>query len=61
MISHDIASKECKRKLAEAYELNKKLNGVVGEEDLKILKRKLEKDQSSESKPKRLIQQQLIP
>ncbi|PSR96043.1 (6-4)DNA photolyase [Actinidia chinensis var. chinensis] len=60
VISHDIASKECKRKLAEAYELNKKLNGVVGEEDLKILKRKLEKDRSSESKPKRLIQQQLI-
>ncbi|XP_057473174.1 (6-4)DNA photolyase isoform X2 [Actinidia eriantha] len=60
VISHDIASKECKRKLAEAYELNKKLNGVVGEEDLKILKRKLEKARSSESKPKRLIQQQLI-
>ncbi|KAL7191392.1 hypothetical protein ACSBR2_023462 [Camellia fascicularis] len=27
VISHDIASKECKRMLAEAYELNKKLNG----------------------------------
>ncbi|XP_028110694.1 (6-4)DNA photolyase isoform X1 [Camellia sinensis] len=54
VISHDIASKECKRMLAEAYELNKKLNGSVSEEDLKISRRKFEEDQSQESNSKRL-------
>ncbi|CAI0470682.1 unnamed protein product [Linum tenue] len=42
MVSHDSASKDCKQKLAAAYELNKKLNGVVSEEDLKVLQRKLD-------------------
>lgn len=55
MVCHDFASKECRRRIAEAYDLNKKLNGVVSEEDLKILKRKLE-DQSQQSEPKRLKQ-----
>ncbi|CAL5373545.1 unnamed protein product [Camellia sinensis] len=54
VISHDIASKECKRMLAEAYELNKKLNGSVSEEDLKISRRKFEEDQSQEFNSKRL-------
>ncbi|KAL6972835.1 (6-4)DNA photolyase [Sarracenia purpurea var. burkii] len=53
VISHDIASKECKTKLAEAYDLNKRLNGSVGDEDLNILRRKFEEDQSQESKSKR--------
>ncbi|CAL1399648.1 unnamed protein product [Linum trigynum] len=42
MVSHDSASKDCKQKLAAAYELNKKLNGIVSEEDLKVLQRKLD-------------------
>ncbi|CAN0906941.1 (6-4)DNA photolyase [Linum grandiflorum] len=42
VVSHDSASKQCKNKLAAAYELNKKLNGVVSEDDLRILRRKLE-------------------
>ncbi|KAL7191402.1 hypothetical protein ACSBR2_023472 [Camellia fascicularis] len=54
VISHDIASKECKRMLAEAFELNKKLNGLVSEEDLKISRRKFEENQSQESNSKRL-------
>ena len=56
MVSHDSASKECRRRLAEAYELNKKLNGTVSEEDLKKLRRKLEEDTIQESKTKRLKQ-----
>lgn len=55
MVSHDSASKECRRRIAEAYDLNKMLNGVVSEEDLNILKRKLE-DQSKQSELKRLKQ-----
>ncbi|KAK3026097.1 hypothetical protein RJ639_040769 [Escallonia herrerae] len=56
VVSHDSASKECKRKLAEAYELNKKLNGVVSNEDLQGLRRKLEEKESQEPRPKRLKQ-----
>ncbi|KAL3511853.1 hypothetical protein ACH5RR_024570 [Cinchona calisaya] len=56
VVSHDSASKECRRRLAEAYELNKKLNGMVNEEDLRKLRRKLEEDKIHESKPKRLKQ-----
>ncbi|KAK2974362.1 hypothetical protein RJ640_021218 [Escallonia rubra] len=56
VISHDSASKECKRKLAEAYELNKKLNGVASNEDLQGLRRKLEEKESQEPRPKRLKQ-----
>ncbi|PWA36991.1 DNA photolyase family protein [Artemisia annua] len=29
VISHDVASKECKRKIGAAYELNKKTNGMI--------------------------------
>lgn len=56
VVSHDSASKECRRRLAEAYELNRKLNGAVSEEDLKTLRRKLEEDERQELKSKRLKQ-----
>ncbi|KAF5739117.1 putative DNA photolyase [Tripterygium wilfordii] len=45
IVSHDSASKECKRKLAEAYALNQKLNGQVRDEDLKNLRRKFEQEE----------------
>ena len=54
VISHDTASKECKKKLAEAYELNKKLNGLVSDEDFIILRRKFEEDHSQDTKSKRV-------
>ncbi|XP_058192366.1 (6-4)DNA photolyase [Rhododendron vialii] len=54
VVSHGTASKECKNKLAEAYELNKTRNGAVNEEDLKILRRKFEENQSQEPKSKRV-------
>ncbi|ESQ48397.1 hypothetical protein EUTSA_v10020425mg [Eutrema salsugineum] len=44
MVLHDLASKECKRKMGETYALNKKMNGKVGDEDLRDLRRKLQKD-----------------
>ncbi|KAF8400694.1 hypothetical protein HHK36_013994 [Tetracentron sinense] len=50
VIAHNSASKECKRKLAEAYALNRANNGLVSEEDLKGLRRKLEEDQCQDSK-----------
>ncbi|KAK4479646.1 hypothetical protein RD792_015173 [Penstemon davidsonii] len=56
VVAHDLASKECKQILYEAYELNKRLNGNVSEEDLTSLRRKLEEDKRQESKPKRLKQ-----
>nr|XP_016448125.1 PREDICTED: (6-4)DNA photolyase-like [Nicotiana tabacum] len=40
VVSHDSASKECRMRLGEAYELNKKLNGLVSEEHLNKLRRK---------------------
>ncbi|XP_052183111.1 (6-4)DNA photolyase isoform X2 [Diospyros lotus] len=51
VVSHDTASKDCKRKLAEAYELNKKLNGSVSEQDLKFLRRKFEEYQQKGQQP----------
>ncbi|XP_031265156.1 (6-4)DNA photolyase [Pistacia vera] len=53
VVSHDSASKECKRKLGEAYALNQKLNGQVSEDDLKNLRRKLEEDKEQESGSRR--------
>ncbi|VYS57495.1 unnamed protein product [Arabidopsis thaliana] len=50
MVLHDSASKECKRKMGEAYALNKKMDGKVDEENLRDLRRKLEKDEHEESK-----------
>ena len=53
VVYHDSASKECKRKMAEAYALNKKLAGLVSEDDLINLRRKFEEDQKPEVKNKR--------
>ena len=47
VVMHDAASKECKRKMGEAYALNKKMNGNIGDDDLKDLRRKLETDGES--------------
>ncbi|XP_077211292.1 DNA photolyase family protein isoform X1 [Tasmannia lanceolata] len=44
VVQHDPASKECRRKMGEAYGLNRVKDGLVSEEDLKSLKRKLEED-----------------
>ncbi|KAH9607866.1 hypothetical protein KSS87_000002 [Heliosperma pusillum] len=56
LVPHDSASKECKRKLAEAYALNRNKNGIVSEEDLRSLRRKLEEGVNEESGPRRLKQ-----
>ncbi|CAA0839133.1 (6-4)DNA photolyase [Striga hermonthica] len=56
VVAHDVASKECRGMLYEAYELNKSLNGKVSEEDLNSLRRKLDEDKKSEPKSKRLKQ-----
>lgn len=56
VVSHNYASKECRRKLAGAYELNKKFNGTVTNDNLRSLRRKLEEEQSEEPKSKRLKQ-----
>lgn len=56
MVTHDSASKESKRKLAEAYELNKRLNGAVSNEDLQSLRRKLDEGDGHKSKSKKLKQ-----
>ncbi|KAF2541075.1 hypothetical protein F2Q68_00032653 [Brassica cretica] len=47
LVMHDAASKECKRKMGEANALNKKMNGNIGDDDLKDLRRKLETDEES--------------
>ncbi|XP_010545789.1 PREDICTED: (6-4)DNA photolyase isoform X2 [Tarenaya hassleriana] len=49
VVCHDSAGKECRRKMSEAYALNQKKNGQVGDEDLRNLRRKLEKDEHDES------------
>ncbi|XP_059457779.1 (6-4)DNA photolyase isoform X2 [Corylus avellana] len=56
VVPHDSESKECRRKMAEAYTLNQKLKGVVSEEDLKNLRRKLEEHPEQEGKSKRTRQ-----
>ncbi|CAJ2656237.1 unnamed protein product [Trifolium pratense] len=53
VVSHDSASKECKRKMGEAYALNKTLNGLVSEDDLKNLRRKLDEGEDQRTKAKR--------
>ncbi|XP_027344568.1 (6-4)DNA photolyase isoform X2 [Abrus precatorius] len=53
IVSHDSASKECRRKMGEAYALNKELNGLVSEEDLKKLRRKLDEGEEQQGKAKR--------
>ncbi|GMH03643.1 hypothetical protein Nepgr_005482 [Nepenthes gracilis] len=59
VVLHDSASKECKRRLAEAYALNKRLNGSVGEEDLTKLRRKLEEDPKQETPNSRQKQRRI--
>lgn len=56
VVDHDLASKECKQILYEAYELNKRSNGNVSGEDLKNLRRKQEEDRKQGPKSKRLKQ-----
>lgn len=53
VVSHDTATKDCKRKMAEAYELNKRLNGVISEEDLENLKRSSKEEESQKVHAKR--------
>ncbi|XP_024026150.1 (6-4)DNA photolyase [Morus notabilis] len=53
VVSHDSASKECKRRMGEAYALNQRLNGKVSDDDLNSLRRRLEEDQNQEVKAKR--------
>lgn len=60
VVYHDSASKECRMKLAEAYALNQKLNGLVGDEDLKNLRRKLTGDQNQQPESKRQRQKMSI-
>lgn len=59
-MAHDVASKECRRVLYEAYDLNRRLNGkVIGEEELQSLRRKLEEeegDKRQDPKSKKLKQ-----
>ncbi|KAF5453202.1 hypothetical protein F2P56_028121 [Juglans regia] len=54
VVLHDSASKECRRKMAEAYALNKDSNGMVSEEDIRNLRRKLKEDPEQEAKNKRI-------
>ncbi|KAL6285829.1 hypothetical protein ACE6H2_010219 [Prunus campanulata] len=48
VVAHDSASKDCRRRMAEAYALNQKMSGLVSAEDLRNLRRKLEEDQKPE-------------
>ncbi|KAF5175561.1 (6-4)DNA photolyase [Thalictrum thalictroides] len=59
VVDHAFASKDCKRKMGEAYELNRRMNGLVREEDLKGLRRKFEEDQG-QSQKSRSLKQKLI-
>ncbi|KAL8250182.1 hypothetical protein R6Q59_033875 [Mikania micrantha] len=55
IISHETASKECKGRMAAAYELNKEKNGMVSDEDLQNLRTRV-KDQSQVTGSRRLKQ-----
>ncbi|KAI7752056.1 hypothetical protein M8C21_009237 [Ambrosia artemisiifolia] len=55
VISHETASKECKGKMAAAYELNKKQNGKVSDEDLQNLRTQVG-DRSQVTSSRRLKQ-----
>ncbi|KAK8514322.1 hypothetical protein V6N13_063216 [Hibiscus sabdariffa] len=57
VVSHDSASKECRKRMGEAYALNQRLNGVVSEEEMRKLRRKFDEgDEEQEPKPRRLRQ-----
>lgn len=60
VVCHDSASKECRRKMGEAYALNKELNGLVSEDDLKNLRRKLDESEGQEAGAKKRYKQKLI-
>ncbi|XP_058112642.1 (6-4)DNA photolyase isoform X2 [Magnolia sinica] len=49
VVDHDKASKECRRKMGAAYALNRTTDGLVSENDLNGLRRKLEEDESHAS------------
>ncbi|CAB4303249.1 unnamed protein product [Prunus armeniaca] len=53
VVAHDSASKDCRRRMAEAYALNQKMSGMVSAEDLRNLRRKLEEDKKPEVENKR--------
>ncbi|OWM81818.1 hypothetical protein CDL15_Pgr007856 [Punica granatum] len=59
VVGHDSASKECRRKMGEAYALNQRLNGSVSEQDLKNLRRKLEEDRTEEVNPRTMKQKRI--
>lgn len=46
--------------MGEAYALNKELNGLVSEDDLKNLRRKLDEGEEEGDKAKKRSRQQLI-
>ncbi|KAK7294117.1 hypothetical protein RJT34_17000 [Clitoria ternatea] len=60
VVSHDSASKECRRRMGEAYALNKELNGVVTVDDLKNLRRKLDEEGERQEPKAKRSRQQLI-
>lgn len=60
VVSHESASKECLMRLGEAYALNKKLNGWVSEEELNELKRKVDKESTTQDSVSRTKKQKLI-
>ncbi|XP_073146085.1 (6-4)DNA photolyase [Henckelia pumila] len=60
VVDHESASKECRQFFHEAYELNKKLNGKVTEEDLKGLRRKFEEVKREQEPKSKKLKQKLI-
>ncbi|KAI3891220.1 hypothetical protein MKW98_007525 [Papaver atlanticum] len=56
VVNHDIASKECKRKMGEAYALNRQSNGlVIRGEHKKNSRKKSEEEQNCKSRKQKLI------
>ncbi|OVA00500.1 DNA photolyase [Macleaya cordata] len=50
VVDHEFAIKECKKKMGEAYTLNRQMNSSASEESLKRSKKKSEEDQNQASK-----------
>ncbi|EPS64244.1 hypothetical protein M569_10537, partial [Genlisea aurea] len=48
VIEHDVASKECKQMLHQAYELNRRSNGIVSVEELESLRRRMEDEEDAD-------------
>ncbi|CAN6456193.1 unnamed protein product [Victoria cruziana] len=53
VVDHTAASNDCKRRLAAAYALNNSTNNLVSEEEIDLLRRKLELDQIKTSSNKK--------